>query len=160
MTFRTALVVPLLLASTGFAEKYSGPKPPKPDVPYIVHADNLVETEVLEAKEQKSKKDVMTYVIPGGNSTAKTPLASPIFLIQADKIAADKLQLFQLTSKGGQREVVFSKKGKQSAQPLIINVNPLGSDNLFRIEVDQTLKPGEYALTPDGSNQVFCFAVF
>jgi len=24
----------------------------------------------------------------------------------------------------------------------------------------QTLKPGEYALTPEGSNQVFCFAVF
>ena len=161
MTFRKVILPLVLMAAfCAQAEKYSGPKPPKPDIPYLVHADNLVETEVLEAKEQKGKKDVVTYLIPGANSTAKTPLASPIFLIQADKIAADKLQLFQLNSKSGQREVVFSRKGKQSAQPIILNVNPLGSDNLFRIEVDQTLKPGEYALTPEGSNQVFCFAVF
>src|SRR5579864_1399345 len=98
MTFRKPILPLLLLAFCAQAEKYSGPKPPKPDVPYLVHADNLVETEVLEAKEQKGKKDVVTYLIPGANSTAKTPLASPIFLIQADKIAADKLQLYQLTS--------------------------------------------------------------
>src|SRR5579862_3045848 len=120
MRLRKSILPLVFLAFCAQAEKYSGPKPPKPDVPYLVHADNLLETEVLEAKEQK-KKDVVTYIIPGANSTAKTPLASPIFLIQADKIAADKLQLFQLTSKGGQREVVFSKKGKPSAQPLIVN---------------------------------------
>ena len=153
------LALALLLASCAFAEKYSGPKPPKPDVAYLVHADNLVETEVLEAKEQKGKKDVITYIVPGANSSAKTPLASPIFLIQAQNIAADKLQLFKLESKNGQREVVFSKKGK-TAQPLLINATPLGTDNLFRIEVDQTLQPGEYALTPEGANTVFCFAVF
>jgi hypothetical protein len=160
MTIRTTLLIPLLLAAAAFAEKYSGPKPPKPDVPYLVHADNLVETESLEAKEQKGRKDTITYVISGANSTAKTPLASPTFLIQSQNVAADKLQLFRVESKNGQREVLFSKKGKQSAQPIILNVTPLGTGNLFRIEVDQSLNPGEYALTPEGSNQVFCFAVF
>src|SRR5260370_25395808 len=103
MTLRTTLALPPLLASFAFAEKYAGPKPPKPDVAYLVHADNLVETEVLEAKEQKGKKYVITYIIPGANSSARTPLASPIFLIQAQNIAAAKLQLFRLDSKNGQR---------------------------------------------------------
>ena len=156
---RTLLALPLFLASATLAEKYAGPKPPKPDIPYLVHADNLIVTEALEAKEQKGKKETITYIVAGANSSARTPLASPIFLIQAQNIAADKLQLYKLESKNGQREVIFSKKGK-SAQPLLLNVTPLGSDNLFRIEVDQTLNPGEYALTPEGSNQVFCFAVF
>lgn len=163
MNHRKTLALSFVLALTAFAEKYSGPKPPKPDVPYLVHADNLVETEVLEAKEQKGKgkgkKDTMAYIVAGANSTAKTPLASPIFLIQSENVAADKLQLYRLDVKDGHREVT-ARKGKLTTQPVILNVTPLGNDNLFRIEVDQTLKPGEYALTPEGSNQVFCFAVF
>jgi hypothetical protein len=160
MVFRTTLVMPLVLACAALAQKYSGPRPPKPDVPYLVHADNLVETEIGEAKEQKGKKEEITYVIAGANSPAKTPLASPIFLIEAQNIAADHLQLYRLESKNGQREILFSRKKKQTAQPIRTTATPLGTDNLYRIEVDQTLQPGEYSLTPEGSNQVFCFAVF
>ena len=29
------------------AEKYTGPRPPKADVPYLLHADNLIETEIV-----------------------------------------------------------------------------------------------------------------
>ena len=153
-------VLPILLLSVAaFAQpKYAGPKPPKPDLPYLVHADNLLATEASQAREQKGKKDDITYIVAGASSPAKTPLASPIFLIQAQEMAADKLQLYKLDVKNGQREISFSKK-KQKA-PLIVNVTPLGTDNLFRLEVDVTLQPGEYVLTPEGSNQVFCFAVF
>jgi hypothetical protein len=31
---------------------------------------------------------------------------------------------------------------------------------LYKIEVDESLEKGEYSLTPEGSNQVFCFQVF
>jgi hypothetical protein len=150
--------VTLLVAAAAMAEKYSGPRPPKPDVPYLVHADNLVSTEEAEAREQKGKKDEITYIVAGANSSAKTPLSSPIFLIQTQELAADKLQLFKLVSKNGQREVMFSKK-KSSAQPILVEAKPLG-DSLYRIEVEQSLQPGEYALTPEGSNKVFCFGVF
>ena len=140
-------------------QKYSGPRPPKPDLPYLVHADNLVPTEAGEAKELKGKKEEITYIISGANSSAKTPLASPIFIMETQEVAADKLQLYKLESKNGQRQITLAKKKKQSAQPIRINASPLGP-SFYRIEVEQTLQPGEYVLTPDGTNQVFCFAVF
>jgi hypothetical protein len=142
-----------------FAQKYAGPRPPKPDIPYLLHADSLVATEVSEAKEQP-KKDEITYVIGGASSPAKTPLASPILLILADKIAPDRLQLYKLESKGGQREVLFARKKKQTARPIRIEVSKVSADNIYRIEVDESLENGEYSLTPEGSNQVFCFQVY
>lgn len=149
----------LALALATFAQpKYSGPMPPKPDVPYIIHADNLVPTEAQEAREQKGKKDQITYIIAGAASSAKTPLASPIFLIQSQDLAADKLQAYKLEVKNGQREISFTKRKQPAA--IIVNATPAGPSGLYKIEVEQTLQPGEYALTPEGSNKVFCFAVF
>jgi len=159
MKLRNRFSLSLLVALGAFAQKYSGPRPPKPDIPYLVHADSLLQTEVGEAKEQKGKGATLSFVIKGANSSAKTPLASPIFLMRADKLDADKLQLFGLLTNKGKREVMYSRRGKRTARTYILNVTPVGSD-LFRIEVDQSLSPGEYALTPEGSNQVFCFAVF
>jgi len=149
----------LLCGAASFAQKYSGPRPPKPDIPYLQHADTLVEPEVNEAKEQ-NRKDEQTYVIPGAASSAKTPLASPVFLLQADKLAPDKLELYRLESKNGQREVIVMRKKKPVARPFRLSVSRLSADNLYRIEVDESLPNGEYSLTPSGSNQVFCFQVY
>jgi len=140
------------------AQKYSGPRPAKPDVPYLVHADNLVETETSEAKEEKRKDDV-AYVVAGPGASAKTPLAAPAFIFKADKIPADKIQLYRFDVKNGHREVFFSHKGKGSARARRLNVTPLG-DGLFKIDVDESPENGEYGLTPEGSNQVFCFQVY
>jgi len=154
-----ALLLPLMAACLLPAQKYTGPRPAKPDVPYLVHADNLVATEVAEAKEEKRKDDLL-YVVAGAASPVKTPLAAPILLMQAEKLQPERLQLFKLDSKGGQREILFSRKKRQTAKPLIITVNRVSSDNLYKIEVNQSLENGEYSLSPDGSNQVFCFAVY
>ena len=149
----------LLTAACAVAQsKYNGPKPEKPDLPYLIHADSLVPTEALEAREQKGKKDQITYIVAGAASSAKTPLASPIFLIQTAEIEAGKLQLYKLEVKNGQREISFSKR--KQPQAVIINATQVASGGLYRVDVEQTLQPGEYALTPEGSNKVFCFAVF
>jgi hypothetical protein len=157
MIWRIGLIGILFLAVAG-AQKYSGPRPSKPDVPYVIHADNLVEAEVAEAKEEK-RKDDMAYIVPGAESPVKTPLAGPIFVMQADKLAPEKLQLYRFEVKNGHREVFFSKKGKGSARPRRINVSPLGG-GLYKIETGESLENGEYGLSPDGSNQVFCFQVY
>ena len=157
---RRLFLAALLSVFPIFCQKYTGPRPPKPDIAYLVHADNLLATEVSEAKEQDGK-DALTYVIGGATSPARTPLASPIFLIKADKIDPTKLQLFKLESKDGQREIEFPKKKRKNApRPVILTVTKVSSDNIYRVEVDETLDPGEYSLTPEGSNQVFCFQVF
>jgi len=140
------------------AQKYTGPRPPKPDLPYLMHADNLIPTESLEAKQEERKNDV-TYVIPGANSPARTPLASPAFLILTDQLQADRLQLFKLQSKGGQREVLYTRKKKLVARPIRLNVTRL-DENLFKVEVDEILENGEYSLSPADSNLVFCFQVY
>lgn len=151
----------VILAFGAFAlaamQKYTGPRPPKADVPYLLHADNLVATEVTEAKEQPRKDDIL-YVIAGAGSPVKTPLASPVLLLQAEKLDPGQLQLYKLESRNGQREILFRKK-KSNTRPIRLETTRLASDNLYRIEVDESLENGEYSLTPEGSNQVFCFAV-
>jgi len=157
MGFRIGLIGVICLGVMT-AQKYSGPRPPKPDVPFLIHADNLVSTEVAEAKEEK-RKDDLAYIVDGAASSAKTPLSGPRFLFQADKLAADKLQLYRFDVKNGHREVFFSKKGKGSARPRRVEVTSLG-DGLFRLDANESLENGEYGLSPDGSNLVFCFQVY
>ena len=158
MRFRAVWLF-LAVALSAPAQKYTGPRPPKPDLLYLMHADSLVATEAADAKEEKRKDDIL-YVVAGAASPVRTPLASPILLVQAEKLQPDRLQLFKLESKGGQREILFSRKKKVAAKPLIITVTRLSADNIYKIEVDQSLENGEYSLTPDGSNQVFCFSVY
>ncbi len=140
------------------AQKYKGPVPPKPDVVYLMHADNLVATEVTEAREE-GKKDEITYVIAGAASPVKTPLASPVFLIQADKLMPEKFEVYRLDVRNGRREVAFSRKKRKTARPIRLSLHPMG-ESFYRLEIDETLENGEYSITPAGSNQVFCFAVY
>jgi hypothetical protein len=139
-------------------QKYSGPKPAKQDIPYLLHADNLVETESLTA-QQEDRKNETTYLISGENSRVKTPLASPILILDASKLQPEKLQLFRLESKNGHREITFPKKGRGGPDPLRLSVTQL-EGTLYRLEAVDSLPNGEYSLTPEGSNQVFCFAVY
>ena len=141
-----------------YAQKYTGPIPPQADVPYLKHAETLVPTEVLEAKEEKGKKDDLTYVVEGAASGARTPLASPILLLQADKVEVAKLALYKLESRNGRREITFSPKKQPKA--IRVELTRLNTDKLYRLEVEESLEPGEYALSADGSNQVFCFQVY
>ena len=92
------------------AQNYTGPLPPKADLPYLKHAENLVPTEMQEAKEEKGKKDDITYVLAGAASNARTPLASPIFLLQADKLVAAKLALYKLEPRNGRREITSRRR--------------------------------------------------
>jgi hypothetical protein len=152
------IVLFLAAAFAAAAQKYTGPLPPKPDVLYLKHAENLVPTEVLEAKEEKGKKDDLTYVVEGAASSARTPLASPILLLQAEKVEASKLTLYKLESRNGRREITFSPKKQPKA--IRVELTHLNTAKLYRLEVEESLEPGEYALTADGSNQVFCFQVY
>lgn len=152
----------LALASLGAlgAEKYSGPVPPKPDMPYLLHADNLIETESAEARQQKRKNDEV-YIVTGATSPARTPLAEPIFLLRSEKIMPQDLELYRLEVRGGNRESVFPQNKRNSPRSFRLGVTRL-DEKLYRIEVSENLglENGEYLLTPRGSNQAFCFTVY
>ena len=149
----------VLISSTAmFGQKYTAPQPEKPDLPYLLHADNLVPTQVGEAKEE-TRKDEIVYVVTGATSSAMTPLASPIFIIRVEQLIPDKLEVYKLEAKNGRREVVFSRKKKQMARPVRCTVTRL-AEGLYKLEVDETLPNGEFSITPSGSNQVFCFRVY
>jgi hypothetical protein len=140
-------------------DKYTGPIPPKADVVYLLHADNLIETEVSEAKEE-TRKDTQVASVPGATSPAKTPLAEPIFLVKTQKLVADRLSAYRYEVKNGNREVVVntSRRGK-NAKRIHLVVTKLASD-IYKVEVDSPLENGEYCLSPDGSNQAFSFQVY
>jgi hypothetical protein len=154
------LIVFFLAAlSLSAAEKYTGPKPPKADIPYLMHADTLIETEASDAREE-TRKDATVAVVPGASSKAKTPLAEPIFIIRTEKLSAEKLAAYKMDVKNGNREVVISqKKQRNSPKPIYLNATRLG-DNLWKVEVDQNLENGQYTLSPEGSNQTFSFEVY
>jgi|ERR1035437_1605606 hypothetical protein len=152
------LALCFVAACAAAAQNYTGPLPPKNDVPYLKHAQNLVPTEVLEAKEEKGKKDDITYVLAGAASSARTPLASPIFLLQADKLVPAKLALYKLETRNGRREITFAPKKQPKA--IRVELTHLNSDKLYRLEVEESLEPGEYGLSAERSNQVFCFQVY
>jgi hypothetical protein len=149
-----------ILSLTGFAaEKYTGPIPPKTDLPYLLHADNLVPTEPGEARTE-TRKDQEVAVLPGATTSARTPIPEPIFIFKADKLSAEKMQCYKMDVRNGNREVVISqKKGKNVGRPVYMNVTRLG-EGLYKLEVDQQLENGFYTLSPDGSNQTFSFEVY
>jgi hypothetical protein len=137
------------------AEPYTGPIPPKPDIPYLKHADHLVETEVVQASEDRGKHS-STYKIEGAASPARTPLAEPIFIMRSSRINPQNMELYQLEVKGDHREI---KLGGRHGRPLRLTVTPLGN-GLYRIEADEPLENGEYSLSPSDSNQAFCFQIY
>ena len=142
------------------ADKYTGPVPPKPDVPYLLHASNLVETETGQAR-QENRKNEATFVVSGAASPARTPLAEPIFIIDARNVSPDRMELYRLDVKNGNREVSLAQQGRRRGgnRPVHMQVIPLGN-RLFRVEVDEPLENGQYALTPAGDNRVFCFEIY
>jgi hypothetical protein len=145
-------------ATMAWAQKYTGPKPPKPDMLYLVHADSLIPTEVTEAKQETKKGDV-TYSIPGPNSSARTPLAEPIFIIDSDKIQPSTLELYKMEVKSGHREVTMALRHTRGNKPLRLSVTRLDR-GLYRVEVDQEIENGQYAISLNGSDTVFCFEVY
>jgi hypothetical protein len=152
---RLAFLLMLPVAVAIAADKYDGPRPPQADMAYLVHADNLLPTEALEAKSESG-----VYTVPGAASSARTPLAEPIFLIESDKVLPERLELYRWDVKGGHRELAASKgKRKSGSRPLHLSVNKLDG-RLYRVEASEPLEPGEYSLSPNDSNKVFCFAVY
>jgi hypothetical protein len=148
----------LIAGCLAAAEKYSGPVPPKPDIPYLLHASTLVETEVADAR-QGGKKNY-TFVISGASSPARTPLAEPIFIIDARQIQPDSFELYRMEVKGGNREVSLSSNRRRGgSRALHLAVKPL-SGHLYRVEVDEALENGEYALSPSNDNRAFCFEIY
>jgi len=156
------LAVAVLLVCTCAlpAQKYDGPRPPKPDLPYLQHADNLIPTEASEAREDKRGNETV-YSVAGAGSPARTPIAEPIFLFASEKIAPESLELYRLTVKGGNRQIVFPENKKDAPRRFRLSVTRL-DDKLYRIEVNERmgLENGSYSLTPAGSNQIFCFDVY
>ena len=149
----SARVLCLLLSGAGWLscqEKYDGPIPPKPDLPYLLQAKKLTEIEVGQAREER-RKDGSVQVVAGPSSSARTPLPEPIFILDARQLVPEKIELFLLEVKDGNREI--------SAQPLHLRVTPL-RDHLFKIEPSEMLEAGQYALTPGGNNRIFCFEVY
>ncbi len=153
------LTVLLLTAVGCFAQNYDGDPPPKADVPYLLHAKNLIETEIIEAREEDRKKET-AYVVPSASSPVRTPLAEPIFILLSEELSPQQFKLYDMKVQKGHRETAFPKnRKKKPPRSRYLKYNEVG-ENLYWIEVNEMLDNGEYCLTPDGSNSVFCFQVY
>ncbi len=112
---RRSLLCAAPLAAAGWAlaqESYDGPKPAKKDTAYLMHGEQAGAYRGTRAAQADSKEGNVFYV-PGETSTARTPLAEPIFLFDSDQITVDRLALYQFIVRNGRREIVMSGKHKK-----------------------------------------------
>ncbi|MEP7351818.1 MAG: hypothetical protein ABI824_01165 [Acidobacteriota bacterium] len=152
------LLLAVFASTLVVAQDYKGPVPPKTDVPYLLHASNLIETEVQDA-QQDSKKNEATFWIDGTNSKARTPLAEPIFIIRAVNLKPEKFELYKFSVKKDRREVTIKDRPGRGDGPLHLSVTKVGRD-LWKIEASEVLENGQYSLSPQGANKVFAFEVY
>jgi len=160
MPVRKLLLAPLLLCPALFAADYKGPLPPKPDLPYLLHASDLVPTEAVTASQSSQKKS-STFTIQGASSAAKTPLAEPIFILETKSLDPASLELWRFEVRNGERSVSVTGgvHHKGASGPYHLSVTKIG-DRLYRLEAQEMLENGEYSLSPAGSNQAFCFQIY
>ena len=159
-TLATVLLVLAVLPAAA-QKKYTGPRPPSPDAPFLIHAGKLLPVETGEARESQGKNET-NYTVNGSSSPTKTPIPEPVFLFQSDKINPERLSLYRMEAKGGQRTLSLPtdpRRRKDNARPIFILVTPL-ENRLFKVEVNEPLDNGEYCLSPEGTNTVFCFSEF
>ena len=98
--------------------------------------------------------------MPGAKFARAHAGAEPIFLIQSEKVIPGRLELYKMEVKGGRREVTVSRgKRRGNARPLYLSVTKLDG-NLYKVEAAQPLEDGEYTISPNDSNHVFCFEVY
>ena len=155
------LALAFALAASLAAQKYDGPRPDKPDTPYLQHASKLIPLDQDDAKEDK-RKEGTAYVTPGAAAKARTPLAEPIILFESKNIAPERLSLYRMEAKGGSREVFFfenPKKRKDSSKVLRLSVTKIAT-GLYKLEPTEPLPNGEYAVSPADSNTVFSFTMY
>jgi hypothetical protein len=136
----------------------AGPKPDKKDIPYLLLANSLVQTEVVRPTAERTAEGAR-YSIPGETSLAKTPLALPVFLIDSAQIRPEKLKLIRLTASSGHRQALVRKTPSLDDPPLLLTATKL-ADTIYRIEAVNEIENGEYALNAAESDQFFCFTVF
>ena len=134
------------------------PNPEKPDRPYIIHGGSLIEVEPLDANEEETKNELRFWV-PGATSSARTPLAAPEFLFEWVEIDPADLRLYGFEVVKGRREILYRKKKKIVARPYFLDIERI-EGKVVRIRINGSLPAGEYGLTPQGRNDVFCFTVF
>jgi len=159
MRTKTLYLLLLVVGWLSCEEKYDGPVPPKPDLPYLLQAKKLTEIEVCQARVEH-RNDLTVSVIAGPSSSARTPLPEPIFILDARQLAPQRIELYPLEVRDGNREASLpNKEGKGSAQPLHLRVTP-SKEHLYKIEPSEMLEAGEYALAAGGSNAIFCFEVY
>ena len=158
--FAFALLPLLALALPVLAElPYDGPKPAKADVPYLLMGNQIVEPDIGEAQQSEDKKRT-TYTVPGASAKARTPLAEPAFLLKPGTLKAEKLSLFRMKVEKGNRTLTFNAKPKDDDPRPVPLLFQNRKDGTVIIEANQFLENGEYCLSPEGANTVFCFQVY
>lgn len=156
------IILALALGVSAVAQEYDGPNPPKPDIPYLLHAHNLIEPEISEAQlVERNNEDA--NIIAGASSPVRTPLAEPIFIFESQDIPVEDLSLWQMETTKNTREIAFpnnpERQRRRGPFPVHLTVKPLAGD-MYWLEVNQYLENGEYCMSPNGSQTVFCFQIY
>lgn len=155
------IVFCLLIALTLCAQdRYSGPRPEKRDALYLLHADKIIELDQGTAQQTDRKNDTL-YTMTGASAQAKTPMPEPIFVVNIENLNPERLSLYKVEpGKGGNRELMIPNAPKKnSPRPIRLSADRL-EGSIWKLEAQEFLENGEYCISPDGTNKVFCFGVF
>jgi len=133
--------------------------PEKADTPYLLHGSQMIALEANTAMDESTEKEGR-YAVSGATSGVRTPFASPQFLYRMDAVDPRDLELYRFESVGGRREIFLRKKKKILVEPYRMSVLDHEEEGVVQLRVNDGLDDGEYCLTPQGSDAVFCFTVY
>ena len=144
-------------------DKYDGPRPRKKDVLYVVHADNLTGDGGGNGKPNLRISDVNHLFGPGAASASSHTTGRAHLLMAPDENHPGQLGVCidSMSGTAGERFCITGKKRRLSLKQFSRHLSLRSLEHgLTRIEASEPLDPGEYSISPEGSNTAFCFSVY
>lgn len=133
---------------------------------YLDSAKNSLvplEKQIATAKKRGLIKEEIVVEIRGEKASLRLKIGQPIEFVLSlpNGIDPNKYQLASFKVKKGKREAILAEStfAGNKGNPVFIPYNVTKYGNAYKFTPMQALPVGEYAFSPNESNDVFCFGV-
>ena len=133
---------------------------PESGVLYLTLGTKVIKLESTVAQYTTTADDEVFVVVPGEASPTSTTLKRPVIVSEGQTVpeGAFVLELYRMEAKSGNRRLLYRVGNRIVASKIPIEMTAL-SRHLYQVEVSEDLTPGQYCLTPNGSDEMFLFEI-
>lgn len=133
---------------------------------YLDSAKNSLvplEKQIATAKRRGLIKEEIVVEIMGEKASLRLKIGQTIEFVSnlPNGVDPNKYQLVSFKVKKGKREAILAESTLTGSKgnPVFVSYNVTKYGNAYKYTPMQALPVGEYAFSPNGSNDVFCFGI-